>query len=102
MRTNSSCLSTDSSANRDTATTTGAELRKLPVFDHDYIAALTPFLDASAGSLGGVTIIVDGVEMKSAGVSASAIQEVRVNNDPYSAEFTRPGRGRIEITTKPE
>jgi hypothetical protein len=24
-----------------------------------------------------------------------------VNNDPYSAEFTRPGRGRIEITTKP-
>jgi hypothetical protein len=94
-------LSTDSGANRDTITTTGDELRKLPVFDQDYIAALTPFLDASAGSSGGVTIIVDGVEMKSAGVSASAIQEVRVNNDPYSAEFTRPGRGRIEITTKP-
>ena len=94
-------LSTDPSANRDTITTTGDELRKLPVFDQDYIAALTPFLDASSGSSGGVTIIVDGVEMKSAGVSASAIQEVRVNNDPYSAEFTRPGRGRIEITTKP-
>ena len=94
-------LSTDSSANRDTITTTGDQLRKLPVFDQDYIAALTPFLDASAGSSGGVTILVDGVEMKSAGVSASAIQEVRVNNDPYSAEFTRPGRGRIEITTKP-
>jgi hypothetical protein len=94
-------LSTDSSANRDTVTTTGEDLRKLPVFDQDYIAALTPFLDASAGSSGGITIIVDGVEMKSAGVSASAIQEVRVNNDPYSAEFTRPGRGRIEIITKP-
>jgi hypothetical protein len=96
-----SAMSTDPSANRDTITTTGDELRKLPVFDQDYIAALTPFLDASAGSSGGVTIIVDGVEMKSAGVSASAIQEVRVNNDPYSAEFTRPGRGRIEIITKP-
>lgn len=94
-------ISTDPSANKDTITTTGDELRKLPVFDQDYIAALTPFLDASAGSSGGVTIIVDGVEMKSAGVSASAIQEVRVNNDPYSAEFTRPGRGRIEIITKP-
>lgn len=94
-------LSIDPSANRDTITTSGDELRKLPVFDQDYIAALTPFLDASAGSSGGVTIIVDGVEMKSAGVSASAIQEVRVNNDPYSAEFTRPGRGRIEIITKP-
>jgi hypothetical protein len=94
-------LSMDSSANRDTITTAGDDLRKLPVFDQDYIAALTPFLDSSAGSSGGLTIIVDGVEMKSAGVSASAIQEVRVNNDPYSAEFTRPGRGRIEIITKP-
>jgi hypothetical protein len=94
-------LSTDSAANRDTISVAGDQLRKLPVFDQDYIAALTPFLDASSGSTGGVTLIVDGVEMKSAGVSPSAIQEVRINNDPYSAEFTRPGRGRIEIITKP-
>ncbi|HWZ01409.1 MAG TPA: TonB-dependent receptor [Edaphobacter sp.] len=94
-------LSTDTSANRDTVSVTGSDLKKLPVFDQDYIATLTPFLDASAGSSGGVTLIVDGVEMKSVGVSASAIQEVRINNDPYSAEFTRPGRGRIEIITKP-
>ena len=96
-----STLSTDSADNRDTVKVTGEQLRKLPVFDQDAIATLTPFLDASAGSSGGVTLIVDGVEMKSVGVSASAIQEVRINNDPYSAEFTRPGRGRIEITTKP-
>jgi len=94
-------LSTDSSANRDTVTVSGDDLRKLPVFDQDPIATLTPFLDASAGSSGGVTLIVDGIERKSVGVSASAIQEVRINNDPYSAEFTRPGRGRIEIITKP-
>jgi hypothetical protein len=94
-------LSTDSSANRDTVSVTGDQLKKLPVFDQDYIATLTPFLDASAGSSGPVTLIVDGVEMKSTGVSASAIQEVRINNDPYSAEFNRPGRGRIEIITKP-
>ncbi|MDP9049144.1 MAG: TonB-dependent receptor, partial [Acidobacteriota bacterium] len=94
-------LSTEPSANRDTIVTTGDQLRKLPVFDQEFIGALTPFLDAASGSSGGTTIVVDGVEMKSAGVSASAIQEVRVNNDPYSAEFTRPGRGRIEIITKP-
>jgi hypothetical protein len=94
-------LSTDSSANKDTIAVSGDDLRKLPVFDQDIVATLTPFLDSSAGSSGGTTIIVDGVEMKSVGVSASAIQEVRINNDPYSAEFTRPGRGRIEITTKP-
>ncbi|NYF53431.1 TonB-dependent receptor [Tunturiibacter gelidoferens] len=94
-------LSTDSSANKDTVSVSGDDLRKIPVFDQDIVATLTPFLDSSAGSSGGTTIIVDGVEMKSVGVSASAIQEVRINNDPYSAEFTRPGRGRIEITTKP-
>jgi hypothetical protein len=96
-----STLSTDAADNRDTVRVTGEELSKLPIFDQDAIATLTPFLDASAGSSGGVTLIVDGVEMKGVGVSASAIQEVRINNDPYSAEFTRPGRGRIEITSKP-
>ena len=98
---NDPVLSTESSSNRDTIAVTGDNLRKLPVFDQDYVATLSAFLDASAGGSGGVTIIVDGVEMKSAGVSASAIQEVRINNDPYTAEFSRPGRGRIEITTKP-
>jgi Carboxypeptidase regulatory-like domain len=94
-------LSTDSSANPDTIAVTGKDLRKLPVFDQDYVATLTPFLDPSSGSSGGLILIVDGVEMKSVGVSASAIQDVKINNDPYSAEFNRPGRGRIEIITKP-
>jgi hypothetical protein len=94
-------LSTDSNANRDTITVSGDDLRKLPAFDQDYISALSSFLDPSSASSGGVTLIVDGIEMKSVGVSPSAIQEVRINNDPYSAEFSRPGRGRIEVTTKP-
>jgi hypothetical protein len=98
---NEQALSTDSSANRDTITVSGEDLRKLPIFDQDPIATLIPFLDASSGSSGGVTLIVDGIEMKSLGVSASATQEVRINNDPYSSEFTRPGRGRIEIIAKP-
>src|SRR5438034_8807930 len=34
-------------------------------------------------------------------LSASAIQTVTINNNPYSAEYNRPGRARIEITTKP-
>jgi 3-methylcrotonyl-CoA carboxylase beta subunit len=35
------------------------------------------------------------------GLSASAIQQVKINQDPYAAEFMRPGRGRIEIISKP-
>jgi hypothetical protein len=94
-------LTLDPSTNRDTMTVSGNDLRNTPVFDQDFIATMTPFLDASSGSSGGLTLIVDGVEMKNVAVSASAIQEVRTNNDPYSAEFSRPGRGRIEVITKP-
>ena len=93
--------SIDAAANRDTVSVSGDDMRRLPVFDQDYVATLTPFLDASSVSSGGVTLIVDGIEMKSLGVSPSAIQEVHINNDPYSTEFNRPGRGRIEIITKP-
>lgn len=94
-------LSTEAASNKDTIAVSGSNLQRLPVFDQDYIAALTPFLDPASIATGGVTILVDGVEMKGSTVSPSAIAEVRLNSDPYSAEFSRPGRGRIEIITKP-
>ncbi len=31
----------------------------------------------------------------------SSIREIRINSNPYSAEYDRPGFGRIEILTKP-
>lgn len=98
---NAQPLSTEAADNKDAVTLSGNDLQKLPVFDQDYIAALTPFLDPGSVSSGGVTILVDGVEMKASTVSPSAIAEVRINSDPYSAEFSRPGRGRINIITKP-
>jgi hypothetical protein len=39
--------------------------------------------------------------MKGTGVSVSAIREAHVNDDPYSVETNVPGKGRIEIMTKP-
>ena len=76
-------------------------LESLPVFDNDYVATMSRFLDA--GSLGntGVTIVVNGLEVSGLNVSASAVQQIRINQDPYSAEYSRPGRGRVEILTKP-
>jgi hypothetical protein len=47
-----------------------------------------------------VQTIVNGVEVSSVTVSASAVQEVRINQNPYSAEYSRPGRGGLEIITK--
>src|ERR1700712_1998760 len=94
-------VAVDAAENRDQISADANMLEKVPVFDQDYIAALTPFLDQGAVGTSGVTLIVDGVEMKGTGVSASAIAEARINNDPYSVETNRPGRGRIEIITKP-
>ena len=40
------------------------------------------------------------MEARKVGVSPSAIQQIKINQDPYPAEFQRPGRGRIEVVTK--
>src|SRR5438094_2828612 len=94
-------VSTDPGDNLDVVRLDRQSLDNLPVFDQDYIGTMSRLLDAGAKGTGGVTLIVDGVEATSAGVSPSAIQEVKINQNPYSAEFSRPGRGRIEIITKP-
>jgi hypothetical protein len=93
-------VSTDSSENKDAVAVSAKALDDLPVFDQDIVGTMSRFLDSSALGTNGATLIVDGMEMNSA-LSASAIQEVKINDNPYSAEFPRPGRGRIEVITKP-
>ena len=95
-------LTVESSDNRNEVVLDAAMLEKLPILDQNYVATVSNFLDEAATATGGVSIIVDGMEEKDAGVSPSAIQEVKINQDPYASEFARPGRGRIEIITKQE
>jgi hypothetical protein len=87
-------------ANRDAVVLDEETIRSLPVFDRNIVGTLARFLDASALGTSGVTLVVDGMEARKVGVSPSAIQQVKVNQDPYSAEFPRPGRGRIDVITK--
>ncbi|MCU0228855.1 MAG: carboxypeptidase-like regulatory domain-containing protein, partial [Bryobacterales bacterium] len=53
-----------------------------------------------AGPNSGAQVFVDGFSGGRV-PPKSSIREVRINRDPYSAEFDRPGFGRIEILTKP-
>src|SRR3977135_4299031 len=94
-------VSTDSGDNLDVAAIDREMMSNLPVFDQNYVGAMSQFLDAGAIGTGGVTLVVNGMEQRNIGVTASAIQEVKINQNPYSAEFSRPGRGRIEVITKP-
>jgi hypothetical protein len=94
-------VNTEAGGNFDANTADRQMLNNLPSLDQDYVSTMSRFLSAGATGTGGVTLIVDGMEMTKAGVSASAIQEVKINNNPYSAEYSRPGRGRVEVVTKP-
>jgi hypothetical protein len=86
--------------NRDSSVLTATDLKALPIFDNDYQTAMTSFLDSDVTATGGTGLLVDGVEANRATVSASAVQEVRINQDPYSAQYYWPGRGQMEIITK--
>ena len=91
---------TASDENRDSSVMTSNDLKSLPIFDNDFVTAMGSFLDSDVAGTGGSTLLVDGVEANRVTVSASAVQEVRINQDPYSARYYSPGRGQMEIITK--
>jgi hypothetical protein len=94
-------ISTEADDNKDTVALSEQSLSNLPVFDQDYLGAMSRFIDPGSTGTNGVSLVVNGMEVPNLGVSPSAIKEIKINSDPYSAEYQRPGRGRIEVTTKP-
>ena len=93
-------VSTETSENQNNNAIDRDALDRVPVFDQDYITTMSRFLDDNATGTNGVTLVVNGIEANGPGVTPSAIQEVKINNNPYSARFSRPGRARLEIVTK--
>jgi outer membrane receptor protein involved in Fe transport len=86
--------------NADAISVERTMLDNIPFLDNNYLAALGRFLDPGMPGGSGATIVVDGMEMRNAGVTASAIQEIRINNNPYTVEYPRWSRRRIEVITK--
>ncbi|MBI4463239.1 MAG: TonB-dependent receptor [Acidobacteria bacterium] len=93
-------VNTDATNNAAAISVEGNVLDNLPVLDLNYLSALSRFLEAGAPGGGGTSLIVDGMEMRNVGVTASAIQEIRINNNPYTVEYPRWSRRRIEVITK--
>jgi len=93
-------ISSDTSENQNANNIDRDALDRVPVFDQDYITTLSRFLDDNTIGTNGVSLVVNGIEANGPGVSPSAIQEVKINQNPYSARFARPGRARLEIVTK--
>src|SRR5579859_2635988 len=94
-------VTTDPAQNQSANTFERAALDRVPVFDQDYVTTLSRFLSDDAIATSGVSLVVNGIEANGPGVTPSAVGEVRINQNPYSALFANPGRARLEITTKP-
>lgn len=94
-------LSTEVSENQSANNIDRNALDRVPVFDQDYISLLSRFLSDDAIGTNGVSLVVNGIEANGPGVAPSGVQEVKINQNPYSALFARPGRARLEIITKP-
>ncbi|GGH14171.1 TonB-dependent receptor [Silvibacterium dinghuense] len=91
---------TSSDSNGNTSVMSASDMKDLPIFDNDYVTAMSSFLDGGSEGTSGSGLMVDGMEANRALVSPSAVQEVRINQDPYSAQYFWPGRGQIDIITK--
>ncbi len=92
-------VSTDAGANASAMVLKGDDLNALSDDPDELSSELTALAGPSAGPNGG-QIYIDGFtggELP----PKSAIREIRINQNPFSAEYDRLGYGRIEILTKP-
>ncbi|HEY3704074.1 MAG TPA: TonB-dependent receptor [Terracidiphilus sp.] len=92
-------VNTEASGNANAIVLKGKDLDALSDDPDELANELSALAGPSAGPNGG-QIFIDGF---SGGQlpPKSAIREIRVNQNPFSAEFDKLGYGRIEILTKP-
>jgi len=76
-------------------------LKDLPTKNDDPLAVTNLFVDPAANdSQRDPKIYVDGVEGDTMDVPRGSVKSILVDTSPYSTKFGRPGKGRIEITTR--
>lgn len=93
-------LSTDPRKNLSALTLTGPGLQSLPEDPRRMLQRLME-MAGSNGRRGDVAVYVDGFREYRRIPPKAAIEMVRINSNPFSAEFSQPSARRIEITTRP-
>lgn len=92
-------VSVEASANTNAVVLKGKDIEALSDDPDELSNELTALAGPSAGPNGG-QIYIDGFTGGQL-PPKSAIREIRINQNPFSAEFDKIGYGRIEILTKP-
>ena len=93
-------VSTDPESEAGAVVIRGAQLDALPDGPEDLADALQALAGPSAGPEGEGEIYIDGFSGGRLPPKES-IREIRINRNPFSAEYQRLGYGRIEVFTKP-
>jgi hypothetical protein len=99
VTTSQNSVSVDSGSNASATILTGKDLDALSDDPDELSSELTALAGPSAGPNGG-QIYIDGFTGGQLPPKAS-IREIRINQNPFSAQYDRAGFGRIEIFTKP-
>jgi hypothetical protein len=92
-------VSTSSDSNASSVVITGKDLEALSDDPDELQSELQALAGPSAGPNGG-QIYIDGFTGGQL-PPKSSIREIRINQNPFSAQYDRMGFGRIEILTKP-
>ncbi|HEU4596055.1 MAG TPA: carboxypeptidase regulatory-like domain-containing protein [Pyrinomonadaceae bacterium] len=93
-------VSTDPEGQAGAVVLRGEDLDALPDDPDDLAEALQALAGPSVGAEGGAEIFLDGFTGGRLPPKES-IREIRINRNPFSAEYDRLGYGRVEIFTKP-
>ena len=76
-------------------------LRALPTEGPDLQPVLSKFVSPAAAGTTGIAVVLDGLEADQLDdIPSSSIKRITIDKSPYAAEFRRPGKARVEITTK--
>jgi hypothetical protein len=92
-------VSTDPANNASATILKGQDLDALSDNPDDLINDLIAIAGPSAGP-GGASVFIDGFTGGQI-PSKDSIREIRINQNPFSAEYDKIGTGRIEILTRP-
>jgi len=93
-------ISTDPGMNASSFTLSGETINTLPD-DPDEMLDTLRQMAGTTGAPNDTSLYVDGFLEGGRLPPKEAIQMIRINNNPFSAEFQEHGVGRIEIITKP-
>ncbi|HYP29445.1 MAG TPA: carboxypeptidase regulatory-like domain-containing protein [Blastocatellia bacterium] len=99
VRNDSAGISTEPDKNLSSVTLDEKDIEALPDDPDDLLDTLRQM--AGAGAADDAAIYVGGFRERGRIPPKESIQMIRINVNPYSAEYSEPGSARIEIITKP-